>query len=171
MDFWVGPDDRDSEVNIVQIDQPQLGLPSRDYFLQPESQRNLAAYLEYMTEVQTIFLFSKDDYKKQKSYFLLTSMLQINKKIKIFNEKEVIQLIWLQSELSLFPVGCNTILLKQWVYGDFYVLTLFTVKCLCICGHYPNFLMLGSFCGALQQAGRKWNRIDLSFIVMYFPLI
>ena len=51
VDLWVGPDDRDSEVNIVQIDQPQLGLPSRDYFLQPESQRNLVAYHQYMTEV------------------------------------------------------------------------------------------------------------------------
>ena len=52
VDFWVGPDDRDSDVNIVQIDQPQLGLPSRDYFLQPESRRNLNAYHKYMTEVK-----------------------------------------------------------------------------------------------------------------------
>ena len=51
VDLWVGPDDRDSEVNVIQIDQPQLGLPSRDYFLQPESQRNLVAYHKYMTEV------------------------------------------------------------------------------------------------------------------------
>ena len=54
VDFWVGPDDRDSDVNIVQIDQPQLGLPSRDYFLQPESRRNLNAYHKYMTEVKNI---------------------------------------------------------------------------------------------------------------------
>ena len=51
VDLWVGPDDRDSEQNIIQIDQPQLGLPSRDYFLQPESKRNLVAYQRYMTEV------------------------------------------------------------------------------------------------------------------------
>ena len=51
VDLWVGPDDRDSEKNILQIDQPQLGLPSRDYFLQPESLRNLQAYHKYMTEV------------------------------------------------------------------------------------------------------------------------
>ena len=53
VDIWVGPDDRHSDTNVVQVDQPQLGLPSRDYFLQPESQRNLAAYHSYMTEVVT----------------------------------------------------------------------------------------------------------------------
>ena len=51
VDIWVGPDDRHSDTNVVQVDQPQLGLPSRDYFLQPESLRNLAAYHSYMTEV------------------------------------------------------------------------------------------------------------------------
>ena len=51
VDLWVGPDDRDSERNVVQIDQPQLGLPSKDFYFQPESQRNLVAYHNYMTEV------------------------------------------------------------------------------------------------------------------------
>jgi membrane metallo-endopeptidase-like protein 1 len=50
VDLWVGPDDRNSDEHVVQIDQPQLGLPSRDYFLQPRSQRNLAAYHRYMTQ-------------------------------------------------------------------------------------------------------------------------
>ena len=53
VDLWVGPDDRHSDVNVVQVDQPQLGLPSRDYFLKPESQRNLKAYHNYMTEVDS----------------------------------------------------------------------------------------------------------------------
>ena len=52
VDLWVGPDDRDSERNVVQIDQPQLGLPSKDFYFQPESQRNLVAYHNYMTEVR-----------------------------------------------------------------------------------------------------------------------
>ena len=54
VDLWVGPDDRDSDKHVVQIDQPQLGLPSRDYFLQEESKRNLLAYHEYMTQVLVI---------------------------------------------------------------------------------------------------------------------
>ena len=37
VDLWVGPDDRNSDLHVVQIDQPQLGLPSRDYFLQASS--------------------------------------------------------------------------------------------------------------------------------------
>ena len=51
VDLWVGPDDRDSIKNVLQIDQPQLGLPSRDYFLKEESKRNLMAYHQYMTQV------------------------------------------------------------------------------------------------------------------------
>ena len=51
VDLWVGPDDRHSDVNVVQVDQPALALPSRDYFLKAESKRNLNAYHSYMTEV------------------------------------------------------------------------------------------------------------------------
>ena len=37
-----------------QIDQMQLGLPSRDYFLHPDSDRDLGAYHNYMTDVAVI---------------------------------------------------------------------------------------------------------------------
>jgi len=48
---WVGPDDRNSQNHIIQIDQLQLGLPSRDYFLDEQSDRDLVAYHNYMTDV------------------------------------------------------------------------------------------------------------------------
>ncbi|TRY79395.1 hypothetical protein TCAL_07539 [Tigriopus californicus] len=48
---WIGPDDRNSKQHIIQIDQMQLGLPSRDYFLHLDSYRDLAAYHQYMTDV------------------------------------------------------------------------------------------------------------------------
>nr|XP_040578215.1 neprilysin-1-like isoform X2 [Lepeophtheirus salmonis] len=48
---WVGPDDRNSSAHIIQIDQMTFGLPSRDYFLLEESDRDLKAYHIYMTEV------------------------------------------------------------------------------------------------------------------------
>ena len=51
---WVGPDDRNSDVHIIQIDQMQLGLPSRDYFLHSESQEALQAYHAYMTDVAVL---------------------------------------------------------------------------------------------------------------------
>ena len=43
-----------SQFLIFQIDQLQLGLPSRDYFLDEQSDRDLDAYLAYMTEVSHI---------------------------------------------------------------------------------------------------------------------
>ncbi len=48
---WIGPDDKNSKSNIVQIDQMPLGLPSRDYFLHEESEKDLEAYHLYMTDV------------------------------------------------------------------------------------------------------------------------
>ncbi|XP_031352188.1 neprilysin-1 isoform X2 [Photinus pyralis] len=35
---WVGPDDKNSSVNIIQLDQMQLALPSRDYYLKSSSE-------------------------------------------------------------------------------------------------------------------------------------
>ncbi|XP_071446832.1 neprilysin-1-like [Hetaerina americana] len=49
---WVGPDDKNSSANIIQLDQMQLALPSRDYYLKPSSA--LKAYHKYMTEVAVL---------------------------------------------------------------------------------------------------------------------
>ncbi|XP_046678891.1 neprilysin-1-like isoform X2 [Homalodisca vitripennis] len=49
---WVGPDDKNSSVNILQLDQMTLALPSRDYYLKQSSEADyLGAYHRYMTEV------------------------------------------------------------------------------------------------------------------------
>ncbi|XP_071635774.1 neprilysin-1 isoform X7 [Temnothorax longispinosus] len=51
MEQWVGPDDKNSSVNILQLDQMQLALPSRDYYLKKVSEVQLKAYHNYMTNV------------------------------------------------------------------------------------------------------------------------
>ncbi|KAG5890126.1 hypothetical protein JTB14_027793 [Gonioctena quinquepunctata] len=48
---WVGPDDKNSSVNIIQLDQTALALPSRDYYLKPSSKEDLVAYHKYMTNI------------------------------------------------------------------------------------------------------------------------
>nr|CAH7723514.1 unnamed protein product [Callosobruchus chinensis] len=48
---WVGPDDKDSSANILQIDQSVLALPSRDYYLKLSSRGDLDAYHKYMTNI------------------------------------------------------------------------------------------------------------------------
>ncbi|EEB19528.1 endothelin-converting enzyme, putative [Pediculus humanus corporis] len=48
---WVGPDDKNSSVHILQLDQMQLALPSRDYYLKPNSNVELRAYHKYMTQI------------------------------------------------------------------------------------------------------------------------
>ncbi|XP_078729486.1 endothelin-converting enzyme 1 isoform X1 [Lampetra fluviatilis] len=49
---YVGPDSKNSNSNVIQVDQPNLGLPSRDYYLnKTANEKVLTAYLGYMVEV------------------------------------------------------------------------------------------------------------------------
>ncbi|XP_054720932.1 neprilysin-1-like [Uloborus diversus] len=52
---WVGPDDKNSSVNVIQLDQMSFGLPSREYFLKESSERERKAYLRLMVEVAILF--------------------------------------------------------------------------------------------------------------------
>ncbi|OQV14905.1 Membrane metallo-endopeptidase-like 1 [Hypsibius exemplaris] len=55
VDQWVGPDDKDSKKHILQIDQPDFALPSRDHYISPQWSKDLDAYLQYMIDVAKIF--------------------------------------------------------------------------------------------------------------------
>ncbi|CAD6235836.1 GSCOCG00008006001-RA-CDS [Cotesia congregata] len=54
VEHWVGPDDKNSSANILQLDQMQLALPSRDYYLKSNSKSELRAYHRYMTNVSVL---------------------------------------------------------------------------------------------------------------------
>ncbi|KAJ8679540.1 hypothetical protein QAD02_015327 [Eretmocerus hayati] len=51
VEAWIGPDDKNSSANILQFDQMQLALPSRDYYLSTNMSMQRDAYLTYMTNV------------------------------------------------------------------------------------------------------------------------
>lgn len=61
---WVGPDDKNSSVNIIQLDQTSLGLPSRDYFLNEDSAKERKAYLRLMIEI-AVLLGAEREYAEQ----------------------------------------------------------------------------------------------------------
>ncbi|UXI15420.1 Pre-mRNA-splicing factor 38A [Sarcoptes scabiei] len=48
---YIGPDDRNSSLNIIQFDQTSLGLPSREYFLKEDPNKEKDAYLELMVDI------------------------------------------------------------------------------------------------------------------------
>ncbi|XP_076237007.1 neprilysin-1 [Calliopsis andreniformis] len=54
LEQWVGPDDKNSSANILQLDQMQLALPSRDHYLKKSSEPELRAYHRYMTNVAVL---------------------------------------------------------------------------------------------------------------------
>ncbi|XP_017102244.2 neprilysin-4 isoform X1 [Drosophila bipectinata] len=58
---WVGADIKNSEENIVQFDQTGLGLPTREYFLQPSNNKYLLAYQRYMSDVMHKMGATKSD--------------------------------------------------------------------------------------------------------------
>lgn len=51
--YYIGEDDKNSTINIIQIDQGGLGLPEREYYLNKSVSEDkvLGAYLDYMTKV------------------------------------------------------------------------------------------------------------------------
>ncbi|KAK8726821.1 hypothetical protein OTU49_010077 [Cherax quadricarinatus] len=66
IDQWVGPDDKNSSVNVIQLDQMVLGLSSRDYFLRTNSSRPaLDAYLKFMTDVAELLGADREAARKE----------------------------------------------------------------------------------------------------------
>ncbi|XP_052821500.1 neprilysin-1-like [Mya arenaria] len=51
IDVWIGPDDKNSSINILQLDEPALGMPSREYYLHDQNSPDVRAYLKYMCDV------------------------------------------------------------------------------------------------------------------------
>lgn len=55
IDQWVSSDDKNSEVNIIQLDQPELGMPSPDYYVKNDEPPFLAVYEKYAYDVAVMF--------------------------------------------------------------------------------------------------------------------
>uniref|UniRef100_A0A672P511 Membrane metallo-endopeptidase-like 1 n=1 Tax=Sinocyclocheilus grahami TaxID=75366 RepID=A0A672P511_SINGR len=54
-EMFVWPDDRDSSRYIIHVDQPALGMPSRDYYLSDGNYKKVRkAYLEFMVSIARI---------------------------------------------------------------------------------------------------------------------
>ncbi|XP_054009657.1 neprilysin-4-like isoform X1 [Hylaeus anthracinus] len=51
---WVAPDIKNSEQYVIQFDQTTLGLPTKDYFLQPSNTIYLKAYKDYLIKISTL---------------------------------------------------------------------------------------------------------------------
>ncbi|KAG6797942.1 neprilysin-4 isoform X1 [Apis mellifera caucasica] len=51
---WVAPDIKNSDQYVIQFDQTSLGLPTRDYFLQPSNMIYLKAYKNYLIKISTL---------------------------------------------------------------------------------------------------------------------
>ncbi|XP_061163331.1 neprilysin-like [Saccostrea echinata] len=55
VDQWVSADDKNSDVNIIQLDQPELGMPSRDYYLRGVEDEDVQIYEKFAINVAMMF--------------------------------------------------------------------------------------------------------------------
>ncbi|XP_075238169.1 neprilysin-4-like isoform X2 [Lycorma delicatula] len=62
---WVGPDIKNSNEYVIQFDQTSLGLPTRDYYLQPSNHIYIEAYKNYMTKIAAILGASPESARTQ----------------------------------------------------------------------------------------------------------
>ncbi|ELU08395.1 hypothetical protein CAPTEDRAFT_163321 [Capitella teleta] len=65
LESWVAPDDKNSSVYIVQLDQPTLGMPSREYYLKDMDLEYKQAYFKYMTQIATLLGAESDEAARQ----------------------------------------------------------------------------------------------------------
>lgn len=57
----VAADDKNSSSNIIQIDQPDFGMPSREYYLNDRVSDYIHAYLQYMVDTAVLFGANQTD--------------------------------------------------------------------------------------------------------------
>lgn len=67
---WIGPDLKNSDQNIIQLDQTTLGLPTRDYFLQETNAKYLKGYEDFMNNVM-VLLGAEEDVAEKASKDLI----------------------------------------------------------------------------------------------------
>ncbi|XP_076804428.1 membrane metallo-endopeptidase-like 1 isoform X1 [Clavelina lepadiformis] len=65
MSSWVSADDKNSSVNIFQMDQPSLGMPDRDYYLNEDTRdKTEPGYRQFMINFMTMIAGSSADSTK-----------------------------------------------------------------------------------------------------------
>ncbi|XP_072428191.1 neprilysin-like [Chiloscyllium punctatum] len=83
IDFFVGTDDKNSNVYIIHIDQPHLGLPSRDYFECTGAYKETCqAYSMFMRNVATLV-------RKDKGLTINSSQIEDDMNMVLEFEKEL----------------------------------------------------------------------------------
>ncbi|XP_019514074.1 PREDICTED: membrane metallo-endopeptidase-like 1 [Hipposideros armiger] len=76
VDLFIWNDDQNSSRHIIYIDQPTLGMPSREYYFNKGSNRKVReAYLQYMVSVAT--MLRADMNLSENSYLVWKDMAQV----------------------------------------------------------------------------------------------
>ncbi|XP_052213119.1 neprilysin-1-like isoform X1 [Dreissena polymorpha] len=55
IDQWVGPDDKNSDIYVIQLDQAELGMSSRDYYMSGRDDPHIVAYEQFAVDTAILF--------------------------------------------------------------------------------------------------------------------
>ncbi|XP_021015784.1 membrane metallo-endopeptidase-like 1 isoform X1 [Mus caroli] len=76
IDLFIWNDDQNSSRHVIYIDQPTLGMPSREYYFQEDNNHKVRkAYLEFMTSVAT--MLRKDQNLSKESTMVREEMAEV----------------------------------------------------------------------------------------------
>lgn len=90
---WIGPDLKNSEQNIIQLDQTTLGLPTRDYFLQETNAKYLKGYEVFMNNVM-VLLGADDDTAEKASKDLIHFEIELAKITSTSEERSNVSMLY-----------------------------------------------------------------------------
>lgn len=90
---WIGPDLKNSDQNIIQLDQTTLGLPTRDYFIQETNAKYLKGYEEFMNSVM-VLLGAEEDVAEKAAKDLISFETELAKITSTSEERSNVSVLY-----------------------------------------------------------------------------
>ncbi|WAR15723.1 NEP4-like protein [Mya arenaria] len=97
LDQWVGSDDKNSERYIIQVDQPELGMSSRDYYTKGVDDPHIKAYMQYATD----FTIPQEDRRDSEALYNKMTIAELQQMIPNFEWVRYLQGIFSRVGLNI----------------------------------------------------------------------
>uniref|UniRef100_A0ABM0MQX2 LOW QUALITY PROTEIN: membrane metallo-endopeptidase-like 1-like n=1 Tax=Saccoglossus kowalevskii TaxID=10224 RepID=A0ABM0MQX2_SACKO len=149
---YVSTDNKDSSKYILKLDQPSLGLPSRDYYLDKEKQKFINAYHDYMTTIAVMLGAEQASAKQQ-----MNDVIGFETRIANFD--------WLRYYRGLNASWSDNITTSEYIVvhepkyvADVNILTNYTDKRI-----IANYLMWRITMNRISQLSSDFRKVKLAF--------
>ncbi|KAJ8942536.1 hypothetical protein NQ318_005240 [Aromia moschata] len=137
---WIGPDMKNSNEYIVHIDQPTLGLPSREYYLNVSNIKYVRAYKVFLLTVATI-MGARPNIAERDAEEILQFEVQLAEIMASVEERRNISDIYLRTDIASL-----TLYFPQFNWKEYFTIVLGTdinlkTPVACYCARYLHELL------------------------------